>query len=349
MTTVHERNFPRHREAIAYLASTGKPTRKEDVFAHVERLFPPEGEELVTVSNGNPRWMNDLYWQTTSSAKAGWVAKDGRGNWTCTDAGREALARLVDPVAFARESERLFNDWNRSRKAEQRRAWLVRGSSVLGANIVGEWLADGWVSLPASQLRPISAGITAEELEAAAREDYDHLKHQELKSKVDEIGAFVVKMSPGDVVLTSTDQRVYVGDVTGEWTWQKSEGNRSNLRRAVEWRNADTPIDFADLPAPLLAKLASGSNIVDLTADLETIDNLTSLAAGTVEMAPTEPLDTRPLHEHLPQPRPGLAAELFVEASWLAGVRDLLDERRQIVLYGPPGTGKTYLARKLAD
>lgn len=138
-----------------------------------------------------------------------------------------------------------------------------------------EWLEEGWVSVPAAQLRPIEEGITVDELAAAAREDYDHLKHQELKSKVDEILAFVTKMAPGDTVLTTSDERIYVGDITGEWTWQKSEGDRSNLRRIVEWRNADAPIDFADLPAPLPAKLVSGATIVDLTAELDLIDELT--------------------------------------------------------------------------
>ncbi|HWG73526.1 MAG TPA: AAA family ATPase [Acidimicrobiales bacterium] len=365
MRTVHERNFPRHRAAVAYLESTGSSTRKEDVFEHAERLFPPVADDLDTVSSGDARWLNDLLWQTTWTAKAGWITKDGRGNWRITDAGREALARFEDPTAFTRECERLFNEWNQARKAQQRRAWLVRGSSVLGANVVGEWLAGEWVSLPASQLRPIEAGITAEELAAAAREDYDHLKHSELKSKVDEILAFVTKMGPGDVVLTTSEQRVYVGDVTGEWAWQASEGGRSNLRRPVEWRNVDAPIDFADLPAPLPAKLASGANVVDLTADLEVVDNLTSLDADTQTGAFAEALgangpliaeqdpsdegpESLPPHEHLRQPSVALAVELFVESRWLDRVRNLLDERRQLIFYGPPGTGKTYLARKLA-
>ena len=41
----------------------------------------------------------------------------------------------------------------RDEAAVRRRAWLVRGSSVLGVNVVPEWLTDGFVSLAASQLR----------------------------------------------------------------------------------------------------------------------------------------------------------------------------------------------------
>ncbi len=53
-------------------------------------------------------------------------------------------------------------------------------------------------------------------------------------------------------------------------------------------------------------------------------------------------------HEHLREPSGALAAELFVEHRWLSEVREVLNERRQVVFYGPPGTGKTYVARKLA-
>ena len=222
MTTVYERNAPRLREVLAFLAKTGGPTRKDDVLDHVRSQFPPEGEELVAVSNGMPRWINGLYWQTTNLVKASWISKD-RGTWCITDEGRRALTQFGDPAAFQTEALRRYQAWDEARRAEQRRAWLVRGSSVRGSSVVGDWLEEGWVSVPASQLRPIGTGITATELASAAREDYDHLKHQELKSKVDEILAFVTKMTPGDTVLTTSDERIYVGDVTGGWTWQKSD------------------------------------------------------------------------------------------------------------------------------
>src|SRR5579862_9760928 len=238
---------------VAYLAAQGRPTPSKDVLEHVEQKFPPVTEDLQLV-RGEPRWAYNLGWRSTMLAGIGWVSKDGRGTWQVTPDGARALELFSDAASFNAEATRLYSKWRSERKdLPQRRAWLVRGSSVRGASVVGDWLEGGWVSLPASQLRPIEPGITTEELAAAARDDYDHLKHQELTSKVDEILAFVTKMAPGDVILTTSDQRIYVGDVTGDWSWQASEGGRSNLRRPVEWRNVDHPIDFADLPAPLPA------------------------------------------------------------------------------------------------
>ena len=341
MSTVYERNASRLREVLEFLAAAGTPTRKDRIFEHVAKKYPPEGDDFDKVSDGTTRWLNDLLWQTTNFVKAGWITKDGRGIWEITDQGRVAVQRFTDPTALQAESLRLFNRWSQAQKKLQRRAWLVRGSSVRGANIVREWLEEGWVSIAASQLPGVAHEVTPEEVAEATRQAYGHLKHQELKSKVDEVLAFVTKMSSGDLVLTTSDQWVYVGDLNGDWEWHESAERRSNLRRAVLWRNADNPIDFADLPAPLPAKLATGATVVDLTSELDLIDDLTKTPPSAATPSPG-------LHHQLPELSDALAEELLLEAQWVKRVRDLLDERRQIVLYGPPGTGKTYLARKLA-
>jgi 5-methylcytosine-specific restriction protein B len=185
-------------------------------------------------------------------------------------------------------------------------------------------------------------------LEVAAAEDYSHLKHHELKSKVEEILAFVTKMSVGDLVLTTSDQHVYVGDVTGQWTYQSSDGGRSNLRREVSWRNPDAPVDYAELPTPLPARLQTGATILDLTNELAVID---ALGTSAVDLSDPDLVEAEPelkRHEHLRVPSDGLADALFVDAEWLSEVGDLLDERRQVIFYGPPGTGKTWIAQKLA-
>ena len=348
MTTVYERNAPRVRELLSYLVECGD-ARRQELIQHVREKYPPTGEDQDLLPDGQARWENDLLWQSTNQVKAGWLTKDGRGNWRATDAAADVLKRFPDPTEFQKEAEKRYQAWHKAWKEQsKRRAWLIRGSSVRGASVVGEWLQEGFVSIAAAQLRQIEAGISVDDLAAAAREDYDHLTHSELKSKVDEIVAFVTKMSKGDVVVTTSDQKVYVGDVTGEWSWQTSEESRSNLRRRVEWRNIDTPIEFAELPAPLPAKLAAGATLVDLTSELDLIDSLTALAPEVPEPDDDGPVTPSPVHRHLGQPSDALAADLLTNLAWLRQVRDLLDERKQVIFYGPPGTGKTFLARKLA-
>ena len=341
MTNVHQRNYPRFRAAFEYLRDHGPTCKNVDVIAHVEKLFPPELDDVERVSNGTPRWENDLLWTMTDGTKAGWVHRDGRGNWTITDKGRHALEEFPDVDGFRAEARSLYQEERRAKKEQQRRAWLIRGSSVLGANLIPEWLDEGWTSLPASQLRKIDGGISPDDLAVVAAEDYDHLKHQEQKSKIDEIVAFVTRIKPGDLVTTTSEGGFYVGDVSGEVEWHLSEEGRSNLRRAVEWRNPDAPIDFTDLPDPLPAKLRSGSAVIDLTAQLDLIEDLTIPQGANDERV--DRAEPRPAHEHLPEPTQQLADDLLLDLTWLKRVRDLLDERKQIVLYGPPGTGKTFL------
>ncbi len=330
------------REAMVFLVERGEPTSKRDVHAHLRAVIDLNPEELQEVRPGVEAWADRLDWMTIGLVKAGWLTKDGSGIWGATDDGRAAVDRYPDPASFQAAIDDAYRKWDESRRPSQRRAWLIRGSSVVGFNLVPEWLHDGYCSLAGSQLRPIDEGIDAEVLRALADEDYGHLKHHELKAKVEEIVAFVTKISTGDVVVTTSEHLVYVGDVTGDWSYQESEGGRSNLRRAVEWRNADVPVDYSDLPAPLPARLQTGSTLLDLTADLTLIDELTLPHPVTGEP------HTQRRHEHLGQPSAGLATQLFVAHDWLVEVAHLLGERRQIVLYGPPGTGKTFIARKLA-
>jgi len=332
------------REALSYLAQHESRTRQQ-VVDHLASALQPTSEEKEPDKNGRPAWETRFMWQTLGMVKAGWITKDGSGVWTVTPSGREALDHYPDPQSLRLASYRAYRDWAKASKPAQRRAWLVRGSSVLGVNVVPEWLAEGFCSLAASQLRAPRAAVTAAELEEMAKVDYAHLKHHELKAKVEEIVAFVTKFNVGDVILTTSESHVFLGDVTGDWTYVDSEGGRSNLRRPVEWRNGDAPLDYAALPDPLPARLQTGSTVLDLTADLPLIDALGEPDAGDPE---AESLIRSPRHERLPVPAEDLANELFVDLPWLQEVGELLNERRQVIFYGPPGTGKTYIARKLA-
>src|SRR5690606_8226102 len=101
----------------------------------IAQVLEPNEYEATVRSNGYPVWLSDLLWQTTNMVKAGWLTKDGSGMWTLTDAGVAALDDHVDPADFLRTATRLFNEWRRERDLPRRRAWLVRGSSVLGVNV----------------------------------------------------------------------------------------------------------------------------------------------------------------------------------------------------------------------
>jgi len=325
------------------------PLRWEEILAVLRsELNPTEDEDLKVVSNGNERWWNIVGWATTGLVRAGWMTKRS-GTWAVTDEGVQALVDIPDASELKATADRIYNDWYKDR-VEQRtqRAWLVRGSSVLGVNMVPQWLDEGWCSLAAAQLAPIEAGISRNELIALATAGYEHLKDQEQRSKVSEIVEFVDRIKPGDLVLTSGDGGVYVGDIADKLEYVTSAGGRSNLRREVLWRNPDVGVDFGELPGSLQAKLKTSSSIADLTAEVSVIDRLIRGEDADEEENAASPAPTRMPHEKLDLLDADIAKELFVSEEWLNETVGLLNEQRQIVFYGPPGTGKTYLARKIA-
>ncbi len=325
MAIANERMGQYLRELMNFLAQR-QEADKTEVFAHLERVLQPNGDELAPEADGGPHWLNRVNWSSVILTRGTeWLSQDGGGKWSITPKGAAALAQYPDPVSFRDAAEAIYDDWRKSRP--KRRAWLLRGSSVTGVNVVPNWLTDGFCSVAGSQLPPIEQGIEPADQRAVVDEAYSHLSHHELRAKSEEIVAFVTRMREGDLVLTTSEGQVYVGDIAGDWMHEASEGNRTNLRRSVQWRNPDASIDFSDLPAPLPARLQTGRTLIDLTADVELIDQLGEPTdAALVDAVETPP--TRPHHEHLPQPSPEMADALFVKPEWLTEVRDVLDERR---------------------
>ncbi|MBG0818400.1 AAA family ATPase [Planomonospora sp. ID82291] len=225
-----------------------------------------------------------------------------------------------------------------------RRAWLVRGSSVDGRDLVPVWLHRGSVSLAASSLREIPSPIERDLLKTAIEEDYQHKSYAVRQAKLAEFDAFCNRMRPGDYVLTTTQGKAYVGRITGEAVYVHSSDQRSNLRRAVAWLNETRPVPFANLPHPLPAKLHSQSDVVELTENLTAVEELLTALGVELDDAQAGP----PKDLAFGEVGEELAEETFIDRAQLQRLADLLWENKQIILYGPPGTGKTFLARKLA-
>lgn len=75
--------------------------------------------------------------------------------------------------------------------------------------------------------------------------------------------------------------------------------------------------------------------------------------ADTLELSDPAPVAVEPETEpNVPQTLEELATQLTFDTEkgrkWLETTRELLHDKKQIILQGPPGTGKTYLAQKLA-
>lgn len=215
-------------------------------------------------------------------------------------------------------------------------AWLVRGGGP-GDDPVPAWLAGGHVSLPATSLRDVDAGVTREELKTIVDDDYGHATYGDRSDLVDAFYEFLTRMDLGHVVVVISEGRAHVGHVNGPALRRTTGGEGSVLVREVSW---DSPhsVPIEHLPTAVQAKAKTRHAVVDVT---ESLDALEALIAGAPAAQDAETVT-------LPRPTAHLAEALHVPFEWLDDVVDLLADRRQLIFYGPPGTGKTYLARAVA-
>jgi len=261
--------------------------------------------------------------------------------------GRASQAQRITADGLKVQLAELAEDAEADIPALAQRAWMVRGTSVDGYNLVSEWLRDGFVSLSAAQLGEVAANMSLAELKRQVEAAYQHKSYAYRGQRLEELDRFIRQMRQGDIVLTPTAGHVLIGRVAGPVYFAGSTTPHSNLRRKVHWLNADAPLDGKDLQAPVPALLQSQAYVVDLT---EAYDQLADLVPGAVEepaaFVPEPKKEQRTLSFNPMTAEAG--ADLLMNQAELQQIADLLWERKQVIFYGPPGTGKTYLAKALA-
>ena len=261
--------------------------------------------------------------------------------------GRASQAQRITADGLKFQLAELAEDAEADVPALARRAWMVRGTSVDGYNLVSEWLRDGFVSLSAAQLGEVTANMSSDELKRQVETAYQHKSYAYRGQRLEELDRFIRQMRQGDIVLTPTGGHVLIGRVAGPVYFVGSTTQHSNLRRNVHWLNADAPLDGKDLQAPVPALLQSQAYVVDLT---EAYDQLAGLVPRTVEepaaFVPEPKKEQRTLSFN--RVTAEAAADLLMDQAELQQIAELLWERKQVIFYGPPGTGKTYLAKALS-
>jgi len=228
---------------------------------------------------------------------------------------------------------------------EVRRAWLVRTGQG-GAQLGQQWRNDGFVSVPATNLRMDLEHATESSIRDAVDTGYPHLDYAQRLQLTQADQAFILRMGVDDLVLVVSDESAHLGVVSGETSWAEQAGSR--LRRAVDW--IPDSIAKSDLPEPVPGMLDKQGDVVDLTNALDALAALARKITDTAEDADEvddQPTPQEPLALRIPTVTDDLVAGLHMPRDVLQEWLDVLGDRRQLVFYGPPGTGKTFVAEAL--
>ncbi|MFH1465054.1 MAG: AAA family ATPase [Pseudomonadota bacterium] len=221
-----------------------------------------------------------------------------------------------------------------------RRAWLVRGANVEGVNLVPRWLKEGFCSVAWTQAGSIEPGTPRDEITRQIHETWPDESANWVTAAAGNLHRFLTAMAEGDAVVTRDPQGVFVGIITSAARWVEEPGVPSHRQRSVRWLNTTQPASRTDVGPGLASKLRTLLTVTDLT---DTLDDVVALMGLQDRVIPP------PVCGALPAPTQALADEILFDFGWLAGVTDLLQDRRQLVFYGPPGTGKTFVALRLAE
>jgi 5-methylcytosine-specific restriction protein B len=223
------------------------------------------------------------------------------------------------------------------------KAWLVRGANVSGVNLVPQWIEQGYISIGWYEVGDLDPALNALGIWEKVKEAYPDDAPGASRASAGNLNRFLALMRPGHLVLTADGDKLFVGRITSDATFDSALPPNSVRRRSVDWLNESAPASRAEIQVSyptLFSKLRTLLSVTDLKEDAVIIAAL----AGLVEAPPA------PGEVVLPQASDELAQSLHLPKKWLQEeILDLLAEKRQLIFYGPPGTGKTFVAQRIAE
>ena len=213
------------------------------------------------------------------------------------------------------------------------RAWVVRVKREDGTG-AGEALAESKTKV--FWAIDIPAGSPIDDVRTALRRSDPDLSNNMVGNQAGNLHRFITRMQPGDLVLMPDKSDLYFGTIISDAVFDPLA---VEWIREVEWANADSPVDRADISPALYSRLRTLLTVTEIS---ELADEVRSFV-DPGEVTPPPALDVQ-----LQAIDNDTAKTWMLDRQWLQEIVDMLSTKKQVIFYGPPGTGKTYLAARLA-
>lgn len=341
------------------MASNSAEDRRRMVSAFAEVLSGDDANSLINELDANLRY-GDRYelnlhaaphvfvWRGPSEQQRTWAAwaslvREGlepEPTTPTTDAVTlESLPRILGPLyELQTDAARTLIDW------------IGRDSAATVTALEASRRAEPSQAIDQLQATTDFEGDVNEFVEAAstllftlnpARAQFFRTNIAELRDQLANIDSSVA-VSPGEIY-----QVLLEGVATLQWTLLEREGIDLSVAATADLAQQTLELNPNETDWPI--------ELVDAFRDWRDgrrIVSPDSIQVVAIDRSKPEGREVPPARTHAPQTLDELAESLgFTTAEsrdWLTLTRDLLLDKRQIILQGPPGTGKTFVARALA-
>ena len=308
-------------------------THQEELISRINACLPIKGVAINKLSKGlywvNPH--NFLHVNTMDAIGGkglGIKATDGESYWRCLKRTRElvqcAFPNLNIPI------------WVLDDRQDDPKVWVTRGrSGELTDDFIDRRYIIGWE--PGVDMSSIETRSEIEELYSTL---YPEDSPERARNIVPQLENFLLKMKPGDYVMTPGLERDFFYCIVGErGPFFKDEVNR----RDAWWLGG--PLQKDDIPSMAWNNQRS-------VFEVGTRDQRNEFfkLIGRNDL-----IDDKP---NGPCPDPNgngiytiqsmLDEGVFLEHEEIERMKEILQNKKNLILQGPPGVGKTFIARKLA-
>lgn len=322
-------------EALKKIGASGTPKEVREQIIKDLNLT----DDIIKATRGKNKtnkFNNEIAWARNYLTYEGYVDKSIRGMWTLTEKGKSAI--ITDEIA-----SNIFKKWVNILKSRRDEAsssvdekstemnyWLY----APGENSYkwDEFYKEGIMGLGWDELGDFTQYPTKESMKLEMKELYG--KESTYKMAALATWQFANDIKEGDIIFAKKGLHTIVGRgiVKSDYIFDDTRKEYKHIRK-VEWMN------HGEWEHPGQAAMKT---LTDITSYMDYVQKLESLFINDTTIEDKEVIVYPTYTED------DFLDEVFMSAKQYNTIKNLLLNKKNIILQGAPGVGKTFAAKRLA-